>query len=222
MPIDLSNLDPNLIYITLLLGLWVSVTAAYIPGTGLAEFAALLILVASFILLAMMPTNWLAVFVLVLGVTAFLLLPFLGKRYRQFAEIGLVFQALGSFFLFQDRSISPILIAVTLILALAYHRLILLPIIHSQAANDYEESHTVIGKQGRVVKDLDPVGTVYVNKEHWRARSTDYLAKDTPIVVTGQEGLELLVEKAKRYDEGEALKRLESAEPLKNGSKAKR
>ncbi|MEL7435178.1 MAG: NfeD family protein [Chloroflexota bacterium] len=54
--------------------------------------------------------------------------------------------------------------------------------------------------RGRVVKDLDPVGTVYVNKELWRARSPVHLTRDTPIMVIGQQGLELQVEKAKNED----------------------
>lgn len=194
-------LDPNLVYLALLAGLWVGVTAAYIPGTGLAEVAAFLLLLGSFIVLTAMPTQWVAVIAMVVGVAALLLLPFAGERFGRLAEFGLILQGVGGYFLFDGLVVSPLLIIVTLLLGLAFNRLVLLPILRSQGEpNAYDESNRVIGVVGRVVKDLDPVGTVYVNKELWRARSDDYLAKDTPVIVTEQNGLELTVEKAKRDD----------------------
>lgn len=195
-------IDPNLLYIGLLAGLWIGVTAAYIPGTWIPETVSFLLLTASFILLTFLPTNWLAVFAVLIGVSTFLVLPFVGKKYSQYAEVGLIGQAIGSYFLFNEGlRISPILIGVTLILAVAYNRLVLMPILKRQRDfNEYDESMQVLGVRGRVVKDLDPVGTVYVNKELWRARSDEYLAKDSKIIVTGRDGLELYVEKAKHED----------------------
>jgi membrane-bound ClpP family serine protease len=195
-------IDPNLLYIGLLVGLWMAVTAAYIPGTWIPETISLILLIASLVLLTMLPTNWLAVFILLLGVSTFLLLPYIGKRYGHFAEVGLIGQALGSYFLFNDgMRVSPILIAITIALAVAYNRLVLIPILNSQRDyNEYDESNEVVGVRGRVVKELDPVGTVYVNKELWRARSAEYLPKDTKVLVTGRDGLELYVEKAKHED----------------------
>jgi membrane-bound ClpP family serine protease len=195
-------IDPNLLYIGLLAGLWLGVTAAYIPGTGVPEITAFILLVASFLLMTLVPTNWIAVLVLVLGVSTFLVLPFANKRYSRFAEIGLIGQAIGSFFLFKDETfVSPLLIGIMLILAVAYNRLVLLPMLRRQKDfNEYDESMQVLGVRGRVVKDLDPVGTVYVNKELWRARSAEFLPKDSKIIVTGREGIELYVEKAKHED----------------------
>jgi membrane-bound ClpP family serine protease len=195
-------IDPNLIYIGLLVGLWMGITAAYIPGTWIPETVSVILLVASLILLTMLPTNWLAVFMVLLGVATFLLLPYIGKKYSRFAEVGLIGQAIGSYFLFNDgMRVSPVLIATTIVLAIAYNRLVLIPILNRQRDyNEYDESNEVVGVRGRVVKELDPVGTVYVNKELWRARSAEYLPKDTKVLVTGRDGLELYVEKAKHED----------------------
>ena len=54
-------LDPNVVYLMLLLGLWASALAIYIPGTGLWEVIALAILAGALYLLSTLPTNWLAV-----------------------------------------------------------------------------------------------------------------------------------------------------------------
>lgn len=201
MPIDFSLVDPNLIYLALLAGLWLGVTALYVPGTWLPEIVSVIMVAGSLFVLGSMATTWWAVALLFLGVSMFLLLPFFGEKYGRFAEVGLAGQLIGGFFLFQEQSISPILLIVTVLFGLLYNRLVLVPTMKSQRGfNEYDESNEVIGIRGRVIKDLDPVGTVYVNKELWRARSSENLHKDTPIMVVGQDGLELIVEKAKNED----------------------
>jgi len=79
---------------------------------------------------------------------------------------------------------------------IVYYYKVLVPVLSRQQLSRVDEN-IVIGSQGRVVKELDPIGTVYVKKELWRARSDEPLAKDTLVVVVAQDGLELLVEKAK-------------------------
>ncbi len=198
---DFALLDPNLIYLALVAGLWIGVTAVYIPGTGIPEITSLVLLVGSLVILGSLATAWWAVAALFLGVSMFLLLPFFGEKYGRFAEVGLIGQVIGGWFLFQDQSISPVVIAVTVILSLLYNRFVIIPTMRNQRHyNEYDESNAVIGIRGRVVKDLDPVGTIYVNKELWRARSSEDLSRDTSVMVVGQDGLELIVEKSKNED----------------------
>ncbi len=64
-----------------------------------------------------------------------------------------------------------------------------------------EHELNLVGMHGRVVSPLDPTGTVRVNGELWTARSTDRIDSGAAVVVTGREGLELIVEKAKRDSE---------------------
>jgi membrane-bound serine protease (ClpP class) len=193
--IELSWLDPNLVYILLVAGLWLGVLAMYIPGTGFAELLALGLILASLFILSMMPTNWMALAILVLGVSSFLLLPFFGESWGRYAVLGLLLQGVGGYYLFPQTPVSILLIGVSLLFGLGYYYKVLVPVLATQ--NEKREDEIIIGSQGRVVKDLDPVGTVYVKKELWRARSEETLAKDTLVVVVAQDGLELLVEKAK-------------------------
>lgn len=207
---DFALIDPNLIYLGLLTGLWLGVTALYVPGTWIPETLSVVMIVGSLVILGSLATAWWAVILMMLGVSTFLLLPFFGEKFGRFAEVGLIGQAIGGYFLLQDGNVSPILIAMTIIVAILYNRFVLIPTMKSQRKyTEFDESNAVIGIRGRVVKDLDPVGTVYVNKELWRARSSDNIDKDTPIMVVGQDGLELIVEKAKtedvpHYEEAEA------------------
>ncbi len=193
-------LNPNIIYLALVMGLWLGVTSAYIPGTGVAEGAAALLLIAGIGALSMLPTNWLAFGLLVVGIGAYLVLPFFDEKYSGIADVGVVFQAAGSYFLFQGMQVAPVLIVLTVLTGIGYNRLLLRPMMRSlKEPSESDQASEVLGKRGRVVRDLDPVGTVYVNREHWRARSDDeHLTRDTLVDVIGQEGLELIVRKAKR------------------------
>lgn len=194
-----QTLDPNLIYLALVVGLWVGVTAVYMAGSGVPELISIVLLVGSIAVLTQLPTNWWAVVVLVLGVSAFLVLPFIFPRHAAWAELGLALQAGGGLFMFSDRAVSPVVIVITVVLAWLYHRFILMPVIRAyRQRSAYDDATEVMGARGRVIKRIDPVGTVSVQGEHWTARSEDPLEVDTEIVVVEQRGLELRVEKAKR------------------------
>ncbi len=56
----------------------------------------------------------------------------------------------------------------------------------------------VVGLIGEVRADLSPLGTVYVGRESWSARTRDGspVGRDTKVLIIGQEGLTLIVEKA--------------------------
>jgi membrane protein implicated in regulation of membrane protease activity len=55
-------------------------------------------------------------------------------------------------------------------------------------------AETLIGKAGVAVGALTPTGQVKVDGELWRARCSGYAAPETPVVVTGIDGLTLEVE----------------------------
>ncbi|MCA9882852.1 MAG: hypothetical protein KC615_10970 [Anaerolineae bacterium] len=200
--IDPALVDPNLIYLALIAGLWVGVTAVYMAGTGIPEILSIVLTGGSLLILTQLPTNWLAVILMVVGFGGFLVAPFTSPRIGQFAEIGLILQAIGSLILFNGAmSVSPFVIVPTLLIAWAYHRFLLLPIMRSQREQSaLEKEDQVIGAYGRVVNEIDPKGTVYVNGEQWTARSRDRLEIGTAVRVTRQKGLELEVEKAKREE----------------------
>ncbi|MCB9454094.1 MAG: hypothetical protein H6672_21895 [Anaerolineaceae bacterium] len=197
--------DPNIVYLILLFGLWVGVTAAYVPGTGVIELVSVIAVVGSIVLLAEMPTNWAGVVILVLGVISFLLIPFLSPAWARAAEGGLVLQVLGSFLLFQDGvAVSWLLIVVMIGLSVVYHRLVLVPLLvkareHVAVVDDDSQ---LIGAYGRVVKPFSPVGsdfigTVNVRGEQWTAACDHKLKSGEDVVVLERYGLQLLVESIK-------------------------
>lgn len=197
-------LDPNVVYFVLVAALWVAVTAAYIPGTGFVEGLALVSLIAGLVALANMATNWAGVLLIILGVLSFLLIPLFNQRYARFAEVGLVPQILGAAILFNDTSVSWLIILTTIGLSVLYHRLVLLPLLnrnrHQRAVIDNDAS--LVGSYGRVVKaskKIGPahVGSINVRGEQWTATSEQPLRPGEMVVVVEREGLQLFVEEVK-------------------------
>jgi len=195
-------LDPNIVYLLLLFGLWSAVTAAYIPGTGLVEVLSGAASLGAIVLMMSMPTNWLAVLVLVIGVGGFLVMPFINQRFALLATGGLVLQAMGSLFLFNGLMVSPVLIAGTIAVALLYHRYVLMALRNNYAKlPQIDDDASFIGAVGRVVGRIDPVGTVQAGGELWTARSDRPLEAGEEVVVIDREGLVVTVEGIKRKRE---------------------
>ncbi|MCC6804220.1 MAG: hypothetical protein IT319_15165 [Anaerolineae bacterium] len=197
-------LDPNLIYVLLLAGLWLSVTATQMPGTGIVEVLAVIGVGAALVALVNLPTNWWAFIVLVVGVLGFLVVPLLSRRYAALAAGGLVMQAVGSLLLFNGVTLSLPVIGVSILASLVYYRFALLKILeYHKAGPAMLDDQPLVGTQGYVQRALDPVGTVYVRGESWTARSDETLAPGTEVAVVEQEGLTLYVEpmKHKRQQE---------------------
>ena len=191
--------DPNVIYLLLMAGLWISATGTYIPGTGFAEIAGAGLILGTVYLMSLLAANWLAVIALVAGASLFFLLPLLKSEWEHAAIAGLVMQAAASFFLFAEASVSPLLIALGVLLAWAYHRSILRAILKQQhELSSTQKDEFLVGARGRVMAPIQERGTVQVKGELWTARSKSRLESGTEIVVTEQQGLELQVEKAKR------------------------
>lgn len=190
--------DPNLAYFLLVIGLWLAATAAYVPGTGVIEVVALVALVIALWLLALLPTNLAGLLLLSMGVVGFALIPFIRRRPLWLLAVGIALQLVGSLTLFHHGvMVSSLLMVVTLTLPLAYHTLLLMPMVDKHWKNTsptMERDAQLIGMSGRVVEDLNPLGMVYVNGETWSAEGRRKLKRGTPIIVIAREGLRLIVD----------------------------
>ena len=197
--------DPNFIYLLLMAGLWISATGTYIPGTGVAEIGGAALIIGTLFLLSQVAVNWVAVIALVIGASLFFLLPLLKAEWERFAIGGLAIQAVASFFLFAEASVSPIWIVVGLLVAYAYHRTILRSVLMQQRTlSSTQKDAFLVGERGRVMANIEQRGTVQVHGELWTARSRSRLESGTEVVVTRQDGLELHVEKAKRLEQSDS------------------
>ncbi len=193
-------LDPNLVYVILIIGLWLSVTAVHTPGTGVIELLAGAAMIGALWALTTLPTNWWALALIVIGTLGFIIMPFLDRRLVLLAVGGLALQAVGSVLLFNGIGVSLLLITVMIGVSLLYYRFALLRVLayHRNSASALIQDEPLIGTFGYVKQTLDPVGTVYVRGEMWTARSDDKIESGTPITVVDQDGLTLFVEAVKQ------------------------
>jgi len=193
--------DPNVLYVLMMAGLWISATGTYIPGTGIAEIGGAGLILGTLYLMSLLATNWIAVIALVAGASLFFLLPLFKSEWENLAIAGLGVQALASFMLFAEASVSPFLIAFGVLLAWVYHRSILRSILRQRLElSSTQKDAFLVGARGRVMADIEDRGTVQVRGELWTARSPSRLESGTEVVVTRQDGLELHVDKAKREE----------------------
>jgi membrane-bound serine protease (ClpP class) len=197
---DFSTIDPNLVYLALVFGLWSGVTAAYIMGTGLPETMAMIVLAGSIYVLTQMSTNWMAVLIIMFGISAFMTTPFLPRRFATWALFGLALQSVGGWMLFDDERVSLFVIALTALAPMAYYQFVLIPILDKlRNEPQIEKDDQLVGKLGRVTKALDPTGTVLVNSELWTAIAAgDPITTGENVVVVERNGLQLIVQAAKR------------------------
>ncbi len=187
--------DPNIVYLALIFGLWIGVTAVYMPGTGLLEFFSAASVIGVVLALGSMPTNWGAVVLVIVGALSFIVIPFIRQQLLVLALGGLIMQALGGLFMFHGTVVSPVIIALIVVISLIYHRYILIPMLEKARmlpVND--ESDGLIGARGRVVKALNPLGTVNVHGELWTASSEQPLEAGDEVIVVERDGLNILVE----------------------------
>lgn len=194
-------LDPTLVYTILVLGMWIGVTAIYTPGTGLLEGAALLTLFGALWGLARLPTQWAAVIAILLGMTAFVLLPILHLRQTRWAEVALAVQVAGSLLLYRDGPPNLAVVFALMTLSYGYYRFMLVPTLQRQQAAPEvgNEIAELIGAQGRVVAPASNLhsGTAHINGELWTIRSAIPLETGDIVRVVDVIGLEVQVERVK-------------------------
>jgi membrane-bound serine protease (ClpP class) len=194
-------LDPTFVYMLLITGLWLGITALYIPGTGLPEGAALLTIGGALFAMLYMPTNWLSVLLLIGGMAAFVVIPLISTKHTRWAHLALGVQAVGSAFLFRGTMPNPLLILTMLGIAFVYYHFLLIPMMAQMrelplVGDDMSE---LLGAEGRVTSPVTDAetGTAQVNGELWTIRSNVPLERGDIVRVLDVQGLELQVERVK-------------------------
>ncbi len=184
---------PDIVLVLVLAGLWLALTAVYVPGTGIPEGAALVLLVLGGIGVAFLPTNIFGVLLLAAGLTCFLLLV-IRPRWDWLILPGIGLQVLGSVFLFRiGARPSALTIALANLLALAYHQIVILPGLRVQEMQARMGTAGLIGAEGQAVSRIDPQGQVRLQGEIWSAFADSSIERGQRVRVVEREGLHLKV-----------------------------
>ncbi|MGA2512278.1 MAG: NfeD family protein [Candidatus Limnocylindrales bacterium] len=199
--------DPNIAFILLVIGVLCVALELFHP-TLLMGLTGALFLALSFYGSGSLPLNVLGVVLVVMGIGLLVLEPNLPSHgLLTVAGIGLFVVGAVAFYGSPGPYLPTVAVAWPIIgimtaIAAAYGLLLVGTLMQMRrqpvpAGAGLVGIDKVVGLVGEVRADLAPIGTVYVGREAWSARTRDgsALARDARVRVVGQEGLILIVEK---------------------------
>lgn len=193
-----SPVLPNLLYLSLVAGVWLAALAIVTPGTGVLEISAFFALVLAGLGTAYVPLNAWALAILVLGGAFYGVSVFSRRRVGLWLALAALAFSIGSVFLFSlpggAPAVHPALASVVSILTLAYFWLMVRKALMAHGARPVQDPSAVLDAVGEVRTILDPVGSVYVDGELWSAQSDIPISPGAKVRVKGMEGLMLSVE----------------------------
>jgi membrane-bound serine protease (ClpP class) len=192
-------LDPNLAFIFFWAGLALIAIEFFVPG-GIAGTLGGLMLVASLVALGMLPVQLIGVVLLIASVVFFvleLLHPGVGLP----AIAGVVCILLGGWFLFDASvpgvQVSPLVIVPVAGLAAFFFLVVVRSAMRLRHRKSITRDESLVGVEGIVVRDLEPVGVVKVAAEEWTAEAVRGAPRRGDRVrVVSLDGLKLKVEPA--------------------------
>ena len=189
---------PNLFYICLVVGLWVTAMALVSPGTGVLEALALLLLGGAAVGMLTWPVNALAFVPLILGAVAFVLALIRRKQAGAWLLAAAILLSLGSIFLFEDLAggpaVQPVLAVVMSAITVLFFWVGVRRGMEAQFSVPEVAAETVIGQIGEARTPVHHDGTVYAGGEMWSARSERPIAEGEQVRVVRLDGLVVEVE----------------------------
>lgn len=187
--------NPNVVYVLLIAGLWAMVLAFITPGTGLPEAGAVAFLGLAFVGMARLPVNFVGLAFVLLSVLLFSLeLKF--PSHGAFLVAGMLTLAGGSIFLFRSEvsfGVSLWTVGATVIATAAFFSLALTKAWAMRNAPPIQNPDAVVGTIGEAKTDIFAEGTVQVGNELWTAQADELIPAGTKVKVMQRSGLRLKV-----------------------------
>lgn len=195
---EATFLNPNVAYLLLVGGALLAILAVLNPGTGLLEVAALILLILAGYAIYILPINYWALGLLLLGVIPFI---FALRKSGNLIYLGISILALvvGSIFLFQgvgrQPAVNPVLAVTVSTLSAGFLWFVGRKVLEVQSIRPTHDLAALVGEIGEAKTEIFTEGSVQVAGELWTARSQQPIPNGSKVRVTGREGFILEVEK---------------------------
>ena len=187
------TLGTDVVFVVLIAGFWLTLTSIYVPGTGLLEVAAVIVLIAAGAGLVLMPTSVVGLALLLVALIC-LVARISFRRNNILYAVGFACHVLGSIFVFQPGSRPSVLIIIAAnLLALAFYQLILQPGLLVLNRVSPLDPDVFIGADAIVEGTIDPIGTVRVDGSVWWATADELIESGRRVRVVSRKGLQLYV-----------------------------
>ncbi len=199
--------NPELAMWLLLIGIFGIVFEIYNPGIGLAGIVGLLCLVLGLYALAILPTNWAGVALLVGGVIFFLVDLHTGSL-GAFTAAGIVALVGGGMLLFSGAPPALALpwwaIGVTVLGTIVFFVSVMTAALRVRLRRPITGEDAIVGTVGEARTDIAPEGMVMSRGMLWKARTMETaIAAGEKVAIKAQEGLTLLVEPLEHGSDGD-------------------
>ena len=199
--------DPNIAYILLILGINGLIFELANPGGFVAGVIGAICLLMAFYALGVLDVNYTGLALIGLSFVLFVL-DIKAPTHGVLTLGGIASFVLGSLILFNTPfyAVSRGLIASVALVTAAFFAFAVGAALRAQRRKPTTGTEGLIGAIGYARTDLDPVGTVFVYGERWRARTAgETIRRDELIRVTGIDGFELIVTRVQEPVEVEDL-----------------
>jgi membrane-bound serine protease (ClpP class) len=192
--------DPNIAYILLMLGFYGLMFELYNPGTTLPGIVGVICIILGFYAMHSLPINYAGLALIVFAMVLFVLEIKIASH-GALAIGGIISLLIGSMMLIRTGSgevgrISWSVIISTVVITTLFFFFVIGMGLKAQKLKPVSGTNTLIDKIGLVTEDLEPLGTVRVNGELWKAESlSGQIKQGEKIHVVRMEGFKLFVEK---------------------------
>src|SRR4030065_32651 len=184
-------LNPNVVYLILVLGFLLTIMALISPGTTILEISAFFSLLLAGWGVYNLPINVWALVLLLVGVVPFILAV---RKYRQpvYLALSIASLVIGSVFLFQGEvwwqpAVSPILALIVSLLAGGYVWVIVTKGMEAANVPPAHDLGALIGSTGEAKTDIHQEGSVQIAGELWSAHSEQPIPRGASVRVVGRE-----------------------------------
>ncbi|MPZ69769.1 MAG: hypothetical protein GEU71_09595 [Actinobacteria bacterium] len=199
--------NPNLVFLLLLAALFGLIFELYNPGIGLAGTLGAAALVLALYGLNALPTNWLAVLLVVVGVCGFLLDLQIGAL-GVFTITGGLAVGGGGALLFRGAAsellVDPWAIVAAVLATILFFVSVMTAALRVRLRRPVTDADSPVGTVGVAKTDIAPEGTVVTKGALWRARTMEMgIEAGSKVKIMATEGLVLLVEPWHEHEDAE-------------------
>jgi len=202
-PVDLlwqTLINPNIVYLLLIAGIWCAALAITTPGTGLPEAGTAVFLCLALLGLSRLPVNVFGLVLIFLSLALYVV-ELKVTNHGAFGVAGILTLAAGSFFLFRvDESaaqVSLIVIGLTVLVTGGFFALALRKALEVRFKPPFQNPDSVVGMVGEARTDILTEGAVQVGDELWTAEATELIPSGTKVQIIRRSGLRLTVARLK-------------------------
>lgn len=186
--------DPNVAFTLLVIGLWATVLAVTVPGTGVPEASAVILLALAAVGLFNLPTSLVGLGLLVLAMGLFIAEVYWPAHGALLAS-GAMAMGLGGLLLFpsdgrSSAQLSWITILGAPLLSFALFGLLIRKGLRTLGMPALQDLRRLVGSVGVTRTEVARQGTIYVDGEDWSATADGRIPPNTDVVVLARQGLD--------------------------------